>query len=279
MLNQETDHRPTNPDKQSKAPIRRHLPKPKAVSSKPTILNKANNQNNKYLKLSKSKLSTNNSIFSSKHEMMGLAGINPPIGVSGGNVFVSKIQDPTFITPRYAVQNDIITDNIVMPNPHNVLKKYPSSYLKNKKVQIYKFNGNDPNKKLMTILNSLDTKVDNMHYIYEVLTEKEFIDDDQIAYDENFSLIDFDKIKQTIENDVYSVLGEAVFLCMPEVVAKYKEIINEDSYRILSNYPKNIHIFQDPKLGYFAINSKTLRRTKYFDEISKISIGGDIIND
>lgn len=268
------DKRPTDPLKVGKTPTRRHLPKMKKLSSKPKIFRK-NSQNNKFLKLSKSSLTTDTSIFSSKLEMMGLAGINPVVGI-GGNVFVSKIQDPTFLTPRYAVQNDIITDNLVMPNPHKVLKKYPSSYLKGKKVQIYKYTGQDPNKKLMSILNSVDKKVGSLKYIYEALTGREMLDDDQIDYDKDFKLIDFDGIKRTIENDAYSILNEAIFTTIPSLADRYKVVSNDETYKLLSNQSKDIIVLEDSKLGYFATNRKTLRRTKYYNEISDIVIGDDL---
>lgn len=271
------DQRPTNPDKIGKTPTRRHLPKLKKLSSKPKIFRK-NSQNNKYLRLSKSSLSTNTSIFSSKLEMMGLAGINPVVGISG-NVFVSKIQDPTFLTPRYAVQNDIITDNIVMPNPHKVLKKYPSSYLKGKNIKVYKYTGQDANKKLMSILNSVDKKVGSLKYIYEALTGRKLLDDDQIDYDKDFKLIDFDGIKRTIENDAYSILNEAIFTTIPQLAERYKVVSNNETYKLLSNQPKDIIVLQDSKLGYFATNRKTLRRTKYYNEISDIVIGDDLKNE
>lgn len=272
-----TDQRPTDPDKIGKTPIRRHLPKLKKLSSKPKVFRK-NSQNNKYLRLSKSSLSTSSSIFSSKLEMMGLAGINPVVGISG-NVFVSKIQDPTFLTPRYAVQNDIITDNIVMPNPHKVLKKYPSSYLKGKNIKVYRYTGQDPNKKLMAILNSVDKKVGSLKYIYEALTGRELLDDDQIDYDEDFKLIDFDGIQRTIENDAYSILNEAIFKAIPQLADRYKVVSNNETYKLLSNQPKDIIVLQDSKLGYFATNRKTLRRTKYYNEISDIVIGDDLKNE
>ena len=69
-----------------------------------------------------------------------------------------------------------------------------------------KYVGEDPNKKLMTILNSVDKRVDSLEYIYEALTGRELLDEDQIDYDEDFKLIDFDEIKRTIENDAYSIL-------------------------------------------------------------------------
>jgi len=274
MIISNNDKRPTDPNKVKAKPIRRKLPKLKQLSSKPKVFRK-NSQNNKYLKLSKSSLTTNSSIFSSKLEMMGLAGINPPVGING-NVFVSKIQDPTFIKPRYAVQNDIITDNIVMPNPHKVLKKYPSSYLKNKKISIYKYTGEDPNKKLMSILNSVNKKVNSLDYIYEALTGRELLDEDQIDYDKDFKRIDFDEIKRTIENDAYSILNEAIFMSMPIIADKYKIVDNDESYRLLLNQSKDIVILEDAKLGYFATNKKTLRRTKYYNEISDIVIGDDL---
>lgn len=272
------DKRPTNPLKVGKTPTRCHLPKLKKMSSKPKVFRK-NSQNNKFLRLSKSSLTTDSSIFSSRLEMMGLAGINPVVGINGGNVFVSKIQDPTFLTPRYAVQNDIITDNIVMPNPHKVLKKYPSSYLKGKNIKVYKYIGQNPNKKLMSILNSVDKKVSNLKYIYEALTGRELLDDDQIDYDEDFKLIDFDGIKRTIENDAYSILNEAIFTTIPSLADRYKIVSNNETYKLLSNQPKDIIVLQDSKLGYFATNRKSLRRTKYYNEISNIVIGDDLKNE
>ena len=131
----------------------------------------------------------------------------------------------------------------------------------------------------MSILNSVDKKVSSLKYIYEALTGRELLDDDQIDYDEDFKLIDFDGIKRTIENDAYSILNEAIFTTIPSLADRYKIVSNNETYKLLSNQPKDIIVLQDSKLGYFATNRKSLRRTKYYNEISDIVIGDDLKNE
>lgn len=212
-----------------------------------------------------------------KESVGGLAGVGGPIGTTH-HIFVSKIQSPTMLRPEYCVQNDIITDNIVMMNNDGDLKARSSKYLNGKRVKMYKYIGDDVTKKMKNIVSNLNKPV-TREFIYESLTDKVMYDDDQIEYDTLFEEVDFDRIKAYIENSAYTVLNKYVYYVKPDIVdTLYSQVNNEEAALVLNKYRCNedICIMKDKYLGYFAVNRKTLRRTNYFNEIGDIVIYSDI---
>lgn len=207
----------------------------------------------------------------------GLAGIGGPVG-SMTPIFVSKLQSPTMLKPEYCVQDDIITDNIIIPGSSGKLEKKSSSYLNNKRIKMFKYIGSDPNRKMMTILNNIN-KPATREFVYESITNKIMLDDSQIEYDESFKEVNFNEIKMYIENDAYSTMSRFMYYAKPYIADNiYSKVINEESSLLLNRYRcnSNVCIMEDKKLGYFAINKKTLRRTKFYDDIKDIVISSDI---
>lgn len=205
----------------------------------------------------------------------GLAGIGGPIGTTR-SIFVSKIQSPTMLTPQYCVQDDMITDNIITTDNDNILRKIPSDYLKDKNIRMFKYMGKDPNSRLMTILNAVNTQV-NREFIYETISQKYLLEDSQIEYDDNFKEIDFNEIYASIENEAYTVFNKFVYLSNPQLAEdRYTEVVNNESFNLLEQHSSDIVIMEDKQLGYFAMNKKSLRRSKYFNSIKDIKIYKDL---
>lgn len=209
------------------------------------------------------------------YESTALAGINPAIGIRD-TIYMDKIYTPGYLRPRYAIQNDIMTDNLITTDDNNKLIKFPTEKLKNSKIEVFKYKGKDPNAKLMSILNSVGTIVDK-DYIYETVSEKELIDDNQINYDEDFEYVDFDSIKATLENASYSVLNEYMFTVKPDIANKYKVITTQEATNKTFGHPE-LAVLLDESLGYFISNRNNFKRTKYYDYISDIMITPDLLS-
>ena len=208
------------------------------------------------------------------HETMGLAGIGGPIGTTNA-IFVSKLQSPTMLRPQYCVQDDMITDNIITTDNDGVLRKVSSDYLKDKNVRMFKYMGKDPNKRLMTILNSVDTEVPR-EFIYETISDKYLLDDSQIEFDEDFQEVNFNEMRAMIENDAYTVLNKFIYLANPELANRYTQVSNQESSDLLEGHSSDIVIMEDQSMGYFAMNKKSLRRSRFFENVEDIEIYDDL---
>lgn len=205
----------------------------------------------------------------------GLAGINPVMGIKN-TLYVGKMYNPGYLRPRYIIQNDLMTDKLITTNKDNKLVSVPTNELLNNKIQLFKYKGKDPNAKLMSILNSVGTIV-NREYIYETVSGKELLTDDQIEYDEDFQYVDFDAIKAEIENESYSFINKYIFTVKPELTNKYKIITTNEAQNKIFEYPE-LAVILDESLGYFITNKNTFRRTKYYDNISDIMITPDLLS-
>jgi len=207
----------------------------------------------------------------------GLMGISPVIGMNS-YPFVMQIMSPTFVRPKYGVQNDLITDKIITTDEDDNLKVLPNTYLSNKKIKLFKYKGKDPNSKWMKIFESLNTKVPR-EFIYETISGKNMLTDNQLYLDEDFEEIKFEEIKPSIENEAYTVLNKFVFKTNPTLASKYHIVQSNEALELLNHHSDKLAILESDEFGYFAVNKDTLRRTKYYDNIKDIVIGEDLENE
>ena len=193
-----------------------------------------------------------------------------------GRPFVMQVMSPTFVRPKYAVSNDILTDKILTTDDDDTLSMMDSDYLKGKAIRMFKYNKDNGPAKLNKILESIGQKV-NREFIYECVTGKEMFTDDQLYIDEDFTEVDFASLSYLTENTAYSVMNKFI-MSSPEYSARLRrrEVCNVESVNKLKGRSSDIVIMEDANKGYFAMNKKTLNRTKYFNSISEMTIGSDI---
>ena len=204
----------------------------------------------------------------------GLMGsTNAPIGINN-RPFVMQLMSSTFVRPKYAVSNDIFTDNILTTNDSDTLQMMNSDYLKDKKVRIFKYNGKDGKKKLDKVLESVGRQVDRQ-FLYESISGKDMINDEQIYIDEDFEEIKFDEVKASIENEAYTVLNKYMSTS-PTLANKSTIVSSQEASFKLKGHSDSVVIMEQSGLGYFACNRQTMRRTKYYSSINDIVIGSDI---
>lgn len=205
--------------------------------------------------------------------LMGSTGT--AIASAYGTPFVMQVMDPAFVRPKYAIANDLVTDKIVSAADDDTLKLMNSDdYLKGKKVKIFKYKGSDGKVKIQKILESLGKQVPRS-FIYETVSGKEMITDDQIYLDQDFEEVDFSTLRHVVENEAYSVLNKYI-QSIPTLASKFNIVNTEEASLKLKDYSDSIVIMENENLGYFACNKNTLRRTKYYDNIQDIMIGSDI---
>ena len=204
----------------------------------------------------------------------GLAAMSTPIGINN-QPFVMQLMSPTFVRPKYAVANDLVTDKIVSAAEDDTLKLMKTDeYLKDKKIKVFKYIGSDGKEKLQKVLESLDKPV-TREFIYETISGKEMITDDQIYLDKDFEEINFEELRHVVENEAYSVLNKYI-QSIPTLASKFTIVDNEEASLKLKGCNEAVVVMENANLGYFACNRNTLRRTKYYDKISDIVIGSDI---
>lgn len=205
------------------------------------------------------------------NESMSLAGINP---VQGGAVFITQYTSPCVFSGSrvgYAVSNDIITKNICTLDKNKTLsmQNYEDTF-KNKKLKVFKYIGNkSANDILSEITSNLGNEVDN-NYLYETITGKKLLSDDQLEYDELLEEINPKLLQNKLRSDL-KTLNDG-----------YKDskgrlydipIMNEadilDAAKLTDN--SNIYFYEAIN-GYYAENSITRKRTGIYKAIKDIPI-------
>ena len=205
----------------------------------------------------------------------GLMGSTGGVMASAyGRPFVSQIMSSTFVRPKYALHDDIFTDNILTTNDDGILQMMSSDYLKDKKVRVFKYVGKNPKEKMNKILEYAGADV-YREFIYETLSGKDMINDEQIYIDEDFEEVKFNEIKASIENEAYSVLNKFINM-KPSLASRYSIVNTNEASQKLKGHSDSVVIMEDSSLGYFACNRNSMRRTKYYSVIKDIVIGSDI---
>lgn len=174
--------------------------------------------------------------------------------------------------PTFAVSNDISTKrSITVDAKDNKLKLVDNS--PETKTRVFKYVGKNKGT-LKKITDNLGQTV-GKDYIYETVTGRKYLVEDQIFYDEDFQEIDLEAIKEEIENDKHTIMNK-VYMALHDGLPKGKEVTTNEAKRMATDLD-DIYIFETAN-GYYAMNSKTMRSTKLYNTITGIKITEDLIN-
>ena len=174
--------------------------------------------------------------------------------------------------PTFAVSNDISTKrSITVDAKDNKLKLVDNS--PEVKTRVFKYVGKNKGT-LKKIADNLGQTV-GKDYIYETVTGRKYLVEDQIFYDEDFQEIDLEVIKEEVENDKHTIMNK-VYMALHDGLPKGKEVTTNEAKRMATDLD-DIYIFETSN-GYYAMNSKTMRSTKLYDTIAGIKITEDLIN-
>ena len=168
----------------------------------------------------------------------------------------------------YAVSNDILTKNILTQDKSGMVKKENTEeFLKGRKLRVFQFRS-DP-EGLRIIENAIGT-VQPRGFIYEALTGKKLLSDDQILCDEactEISPVDIGSeatsYLQTVAEQLKSIKGKKDHefpLTNPRMI-KEADAITEGL--------KDVVVMEN-QYGVYAKNAKTGMRTAYYQRIKDI---------
>ena len=174
--------------------------------------------------------------------------------------------------PTFAVSNDISTKrSITVDAKDNKLKLVDNS--PEVKTRVFKYVGKNKGA-LKKITDNLGQTV-GKDYIYETVTGRKCLVEDQIFYDEDFQEIDLEAIKEETENDKHTIMNK-VYMALHDGLPRGEEVTTNEAKRMATDLD-DICIFETAN-GYYAMNTKTLRSTKLSKTITGIKITEDLIN-
>lgn len=174
--------------------------------------------------------------------------------------------------PTFAVSNDISTKrSITVDAKDNKLKLVDNS--PEVKTRVFKYVGKNKGT-LKKIADNLGQTV-GKDYIYETVTGRKYLVEDQIFYDEDFQEIDLEAIKEETENDKHTIMNK-VYMALHDGLPIGEKVTTNEAKRMATDLD-DIYIFETAN-GYYAMNSKTMRSTKLYNTIAGIKITEDLIN-
>lgn len=174
--------------------------------------------------------------------------------------------------PTFTVSNDISTKrSITVDAKDNKLKLVDNS--PEVKTRVFKYVGKNKGT-LKKITDNLGQTV-GKDYIYETVTGRKYLVEDQIFYDEDFQEIDLEAIKEETENDKHTIMNK-VYMALHDGLPIGEEVTTNEAKRMATDLD-DIYIFETDN-GYYAMNSKTMRSTKLYNTITGIKITEDLIN-
>lgn len=174
---------------------------------------------------------------------------------------------------KYAVSNDIVPEKYAIVNEKNKIEVVDKSYFDDESyIEMYKYIGNNFNIKKLEEAYSNNDIVDQS-FLYSVLSGKELLSEDQIEFDDNFSKVDYDLIKEskeskiaTLKEQCKSLLGESLY----NLPVLEHTISNNNSLKSKLSKYKDIELREDTN-GYYFKNTITNNRTRSVKDIYNLS--------
>ena len=202
------------------------------------------------------------------NETTGPAASGPVVGMEKNLVFVSQYgpkNSKAKVVEGYAISNDMVTKNIIVTDHESGnLKKVPYSYLEGREITIFEVKDKTGGlKKILSEVGKPHTK----NFIYEALTGKDLLSDDQLFYEKDFSQLDIISMGSEIISEIQTMFSE--FKQTPEFELMNEKLIQEAD-KLLDGI--NDVIVLENQHGFFAKNTKTGKRTGYFKHIKDIKI-------
>ena len=202
------------------------------------------------------------------NETTGPAASGPVVGMEKNLVFVSQYgpkNSKAKVVEGYAISNDMVTKNIIVTDHESGnLKKVPYSYLEGREITMFEIKDETGGlKKILSEVGKPHTK----NFIYEALTGKDLLSDDQLFYEKDFSQLDIISMGSEIISEIQTMFSE--FKQTPEFELMNEKLIQEAD-KLLDGI--NDVIVLENQHGFFAKNTKTGKRTGYFKNIKDIKV-------
>ena len=192
-----------------------------------------------------------------------MASFNPVIGIQ--KPYILKAVDNTgncINSKLYALSPDVISDKYLVVDENSKLSIVDKSYFDNYCIELYEYTGNELN--VGKIKEAYDNgNIVSPNYIYEVLSGKDLLSDDQIDFDESFKKVDFEEFTAKTESYMvtmqrdYDKINGALFY-----VPTLENAVSEVSLR----FRDALDCLEDLN-GYYLENRLTHMRTKSVPEL------------
>lgn len=198
-----------------------------------------------------------------------MAAFNPVRGITKPYVLAAVDNSGDIInTKQYALSPDIVSDKYLVIDENSKLKIVEASYFDNALLEVYEYTGNDLN--LAQIKKDYDAGVEvNSNYIYETLSGKELLSNDQIDFDECFSKLDIELFKSIRESEIATIQEQwdevnNSSVSLPVLENTTINIINNSNE--VSNWKNRLTLYEDMN-GYYLKNDFSGKRTKSIKNI------------
>ena len=200
-------------------------------------------------------------------ETTGPAASGPVVGMEKDLVFVSQYgpkNSKAKIVEGYAVSNDMMTKNIIVTDCESgTLKKVPFSYLEGREITMFELRSEGGLGNIVSEVGKPHTK----NFIYEALTGKELLSDDQLFCEEGFTLINPIEMGAEVVSEIQSMFS--TYKPSPEFELMSEKYIQEAD-KLLEGIDDVVVL--ENQHGFFAKNTKTGKRTGYFKHIKDIPV-------
>ena len=190
-----------------------------------------------------------------------MAACNPVVGITKPYILKAYNDSDSLIKSTvYALSPDIISDKYLVVNENCKLSIVDSSFFDNYIIEkVYEFTGN-PLRIAYIAESYYNNEQVRPNYIYETLSGKDMLSDDQIDFDESFSEVVLDS------NNIDSTVAT--------IKEQWNQINNKDfSLPVLEagiKFNDNISILEDVD-GYYARNNLTKKRTASVADIDSLT--------
>lgn len=135
------------------------------------------------------------------NEMTPLASMNPIKGTMKPYILKLEPMSSVFSGNNFAFSPDIVSDKYLVINENDKLQIVDSEYLENCKYSIYEFTGDEL--RLASLYRAYkEQQTVPRDFIYTCLSGRNMLSNDQINYDEQFKMIDIDKLSNTVRKEL-----------------------------------------------------------------------------
>ena len=209
-----------------------------------------------------------NDIINKPKEMQEWAmnACNPIIGIQ--KPYVLKAIDNTgdcINSKLYALSPDIISDKYLVVDENSKLAIVDKSYFDNYYVEVYEYTGNRLN--IGKIKEMYDSgNIVSPNYIYETLSGKHLLTQDQIDFDDQFKKVDLsdtitkmESYRATMQSNFDKING--AFFYIPAIDIQHECTIN---------YKNALDVMADVN-GYYLRNRFTHERTESFSNVDQLT--------
>ena len=191
---------------------------------------------------------------------------NPIIGIQ--KPYVLKAVDNTgdcINSKLYALSPDVISDKYLVVDENSKLAIVDKSYFDNYYVEVYEYIGNRLN--IGKIKEMYDSgNIVSPNYIYETLSGRHLLTQDQIDFDDQFKKVDFsddiakmESYRATMQSDFDKING--AFFYIPAIDIQHECTIN---------YKNALDVMADVN-GYYLRNRFTHERTESVSDVNQLT--------